>query len=206
LGASGVTARSSRPSDSWRRGSRLASNAPHVLIDELTDAQRDWPLHEYRAAGGLVVVGGQVMLLRRGVAEYRLPKGHVELGETDAEAAAREVSEESGLRGIRIVARLGTVENRFGLTGNYSLSGTYAELRVIRHATWFLMTVADAPVGQPEAQWEPFWWPLERASELLVYESERVPSRWAAEMLQADPALMTRLGSTWTGECRQRSQ
>ena len=173
---------------------------PHVLIDELTGAQRDWPLHEYRAAGGLVVVGGQVMLLRRGVAECRLPKGHVEPSETDADAAVREVCEESGLREVRVVMPLGTVENRFGVAGNHTLSHIAPELRVIRHATWFLMTVADAPAGQPEAQWQPFWWPLERASEILVYESERVPARWAADSLRADAALMARLGPRRTGE------
>jgi len=167
---------------------------PCTLIDELTDAQRDWPLHEYRAAGGLVVVGGQVTLLRRGVAEYRLPKGHVEPGETDADAAVREVSEETGLRGVRIVRPLGIVENRFGLTGNYSFTDTYARVRVIRHATWFLMTVADTPSGEPEAQWQPFWWPLDRASELLIYEAERVPIRWAIEALRTDASLRAALG------------
>jgi 8-oxo-dGTP pyrophosphatase MutT (NUDIX family) len=189
-----VLTRSRWRSISFRRSSKLADKLPHVLIDELGEGQRGWPLHEYRAAGGLVVVGGQVMLLRRGVAEYRLPKGHIELGETDADAAVREVSEETGLRDVRVVLPLGTIENRFGVAGSHSLSYISPIVRVIRHAIWFLMTVADAPPGQPEAQWQPFWWPLDRAPELLVYESERYPARWAIEALQADPSLMARLG------------
>ena len=51
----------------------------------------------YTAAGGVVVRGEDVLVLRRpGRDEIRLPKGHVEPGEGLAEAALRETREETG--------------------------------------------------------------------------------------------------------------
>ncbi len=51
----------------------------------------------YTAAGGIVVHKGQVLVLLRPTAgEVRLPKGHVESGETLEAAALREVMEETG--------------------------------------------------------------------------------------------------------------
>lgn len=56
-----------------------------------------------RAAGGVVVDDGRVAVVHRpGLDDWSLPKGHLESGESDAEAAVREVWEETGLR-CRIV-------------------------------------------------------------------------------------------------------
>ena len=51
----------------------------------------------YQAAGGVVVDDDQVLvLLRPSRDEIRLPKGHVERGESARQPAMREVREESG--------------------------------------------------------------------------------------------------------------
>ena len=52
-----------------------------------------------RAAGGLVVHEGAVLLVHRPkYDDWTFPKGKAEAGETDAECALREVEEETGLR------------------------------------------------------------------------------------------------------------
>ena len=47
----------------------------------------------------------------------RLPKGHVEAGETDAQAALREVCEETGYCKVAIVDDLGTMLGEFPRNG-----------------------------------------------------------------------------------------
>ncbi len=57
------------------------------------------PLPEVRACGVLVVIGDPVerFLLMRHKDRWDLPKGHVEPGESDVEAALREMVEETGI-------------------------------------------------------------------------------------------------------------
>ena len=51
----------------------------------------------YQAAGGVVFHAGKVLLLDRpSRSEVRLPKGHIDRGESAEEAALREVREETG--------------------------------------------------------------------------------------------------------------
>ena len=58
-----------------------------------------------RLAGGAVVVAdGELLMVRRGhgpgAGTWSVPGGHVELGETLAEAVVRELAEETGLDGL----------------------------------------------------------------------------------------------------------
>lgn len=68
----------------------------------------------YETGGGIVIDGrGRILLLERHVPraeglrhEIRLPKGKIEAGETPAQAALREVTEESGYSSLEIIAPL----------------------------------------------------------------------------------------------------
>lgn len=54
---------------------------------------------QVRAAGGVVVREGRIAVVHRPYrADWSLPKGKLEKGETDEQAALREVLEETGLR------------------------------------------------------------------------------------------------------------
>ena len=76
------------------------------------------------SAGGIVVdfnspklsVAVIARINRAGRIEWCLPKGHLEGDETSAEAAQREVEEETGIRG-QIICPLGTVDYWFTVTG-----------------------------------------------------------------------------------------
>jgi ADP-ribose pyrophosphatase YjhB (NUDIX family) len=79
---------------------------------------------EETSAGGLVVEGtgpgARAALIgkldRRGRLVWSLPKGHVEPGETLEQTAAREVAEETGIRG-EVLRELGTVDYWFVAEG-----------------------------------------------------------------------------------------
>jgi 8-oxo-dGTP diphosphatase len=63
-----------------------------------------------RAAGGLVLRGGEVLLVHRPrYDDWTFPKGKCLVGETDEECALREVREETGLV-CRLVAEAGSTE------------------------------------------------------------------------------------------------
>jgi ADP-ribose pyrophosphatase YjhB (NUDIX family) len=64
------------------------------------------------SAGGVVLRAGEVLLLQRRTGEWVLPKGHIEEGESKADAAVREVQEETGLA-VEAIEPLGTTQYRF---------------------------------------------------------------------------------------------
>ncbi len=122
------------------------------------------PVNRYRSAGGLVVHDGRVLLLERPERrELRLPKGHVEPGETLEDTAWRETKEESGLRGVDIVADLGTIRNLF-----------HHDQRLwLRDETYFLFRWRGKRTRQGEEQFQRRWVSWDDAEALLTFASER---------------------------------
>jgi 8-oxo-dGTP pyrophosphatase MutT (NUDIX family) len=150
---------------------------------------------EYRAAGGVVLDDGdRVLLIERWmprparadgkpalVLEVRLPKGHVEPGETDEQAARREVCEETGYCGLAVIADLGEIVNEFDWPGK--------DLHVLRHEHYYLMRLTDPARRAPhfdrpdadEARFTPRWAAdLAQAETLITFASEREFVRRAA--------------------------
>lgn len=134
----------------------------------------------YSAAGGVVIHAGQMLLLNRpSRGEVRLPKGHIEPGETAEVAALRETAEEAGYAEITIVADLGEHEVRF----------EYAGETFIRNEHYFLMRL-DGDGRQPRsakdaAQFEVIWVDLEEAADRLTYAAEQAVARRAVEVVRA---------------------
>jgi 8-oxo-dGTP pyrophosphatase MutT (NUDIX family) len=126
----------------------------------------DREIKRYDAAGGVVVHEGKVLVLRRpSRGETRLPKGHVEPGETAEAAALRETCEESGYAGLEVVADLGTQEVTFW----------YRERRVRRTERYFLMAFRNSELhpGEGEGQFQPAWLDWPDALAALTFEAER---------------------------------
>jgi 8-oxo-dGTP diphosphatase len=111
-----------------------------------------------RAAGGVVVRDGQVLLVHRPLYDdWTLPKGKLDEGETWEEAALREVAEEAHLS-----CRLG---DEVGRTHYVDRRGREKEVR------YFLMTADGEPEPRNEVD-EVRWVPLAEAPALLSYERD----------------------------------
>ncbi|MEI6044693.1 MAG: NUDIX domain-containing protein [Chloroflexota bacterium] len=139
-------------------------------------------LNQYQAAGGVVHYNGKLLVLLKPKAnELRLPKGHIEPGETPEEAALREVAEESGYIDLEIIASLGTSLTEFN---NHK-----KQERIVREESYFLMRPLGAkPVEQEReeaerAKFEPLWLDPQEALSSLSFETEREFLRRAIEYL-----------------------
>lgn len=68
-----------------------------------------------RTAGGIVLGdSGTIAMVSRRPGQWLFPKGHIEDGESDEDAARREIQEETGLTDLEFIDDLGEYE-RFGI-------------------------------------------------------------------------------------------
>ncbi len=111
--------------------------------------------------------------------EWCLPKGHLENGETLAQAAAREVAEETGIEG-RVLTELGTIDYWFATS----------DRRVHKYVHHYLL---EATGGRLTIENDPdheaidvAWLPLRQAHEHLTFPNERRIARQAWARLSGD--------------------
>jgi 8-oxo-dGTP diphosphatase len=118
-----------------------------------------------RAAGGLVWRGDEdrpteiVLVHRPAYDDWAFPKGKLHMGETEEEAALREVEEETGLR-CRLGADLGTTEYR----------DPQGRPKIVRY--WEMSAVSGELAAANEID-DARWIPLARAAEMLTYARDR---------------------------------
>ena len=111
-----------------------------------------------RAAGGVVVRDGRVLLVHRPkYDDWSFPKGKLEDDESWQEAALREVEEETGLRC--------TIGDEVGRT-HYDVAQGPKEVR------YFRMTADGEPRARHEVD-EVRWTPLAEAARLLSHDRDR---------------------------------
>ena len=131
------------------------------------------------SAGGVVIrrVDGdiRVLLIRDPYQNWGLPKGHVEASETVAQAALREVEEETGLRSLILGDSLATIDWYFRHDG----------VLVHKPCEFFLI---ESPNGDPvpdesEGITECRWLPIEAAIDKITYDNAREVVRTAARLL-----------------------
>lgn len=103
-----------------------------------------------------------------------LPKGHIEAGESGAEAAAREVREEAGVEG-ELVEKLGDVRYWYQRDGQ----------RVMKNVAFFLFEYQSGSVEDHDHEVDSAEWvPLEDAPGLLAYRGERDMAKAALSALR----------------------
>jgi 8-oxo-dGTP pyrophosphatase MutT (NUDIX family) len=142
------------------------------------------PVIEEVSAGGLVVdaingVAQAAVIARRnrgGRLEWCLPKGHLEPGESPAEAAVREIREETGIDS-KVVRLLGTIDYWFigegsrihKIVHHYLLSGEGGQL-----------TAENDPDAEAE---QVAWVPLDELRDRLAYPNERRLAQLVRQLL-----------------------
>jgi ADP-ribose pyrophosphatase YjhB (NUDIX family) len=140
---------------------RREFSAGGVVVRRL---DRAWRLAAIRPAG------------KEGV--WALPKGIVRRDEPPAEAASREITEETGVR-ARLVEKLGDVRYVYSWQGE----------RVFKIVSFFLFRYEGGRLGElaPEHEHEVAearWLPLDESPQLLSYTGEREMARKAMERLR----------------------
>ena len=137
------------------------------------------------SAGGVVVrrnaTGWDVCLIRVG-RSWSLPKGGIEAGETPAQAALREVAEETGLplAGLHLRGPLPAAEYAYRRDGRV----------IFKRVHHFLVEAAGAEPLRPQASEvdEAAWFPLQQATSTAAYRDVRSALLAAQRVLNAPPA------------------
>lgn len=136
----------------------------------------------YKSAGGVIIADGKMLLLDRPSRnEVRLPKGHIEAGETIEAAAVREVIEETGYADPVIVADLGEQVVEFDYKGKHYVRTEYYYLMHLTSDRQIARNPQDA------ADFCIRWSPLASAMDELTYAAEQAVAQKAARAHQNLP-------------------
>jgi ADP-ribose pyrophosphatase YjhB (NUDIX family) len=145
------------------------------------------------SSGGVVFRRGEpgieFLLIRDPYANWGLPKGHIEGGETPEAAALREVEEETGLTELAVVAQLPTIDWYFRDRGKL----------VHKFCHFFLLecTAGEATPQLDEGITECLWRPAGDALGTISYANAREVMEAAAAWLrqEGEPVAGADLGA-----------
>jgi 8-oxo-dGTP pyrophosphatase MutT (NUDIX family) len=156
-----------------RRGGGGGAQAPRAVVET--------------SAGGVIYRWQSgtphVLLIRDRYHHWGFPKGHLEGAETAADAALREVEEETGLDRLRLGPRLQTIDWFFRFRG-----------RLIHKFCHFYLI--ESPDGETVPQEEEgitecVWLPLHDAITTISYDNARDVLRAAADFLASGDEVGT---------------
>jgi len=146
-----------------------------------------------RSAGGVVVRVIEdlphVLLIRDPYKKWGLPKGHIEEGENDEEAALREVKEETGLSDLLLGPDLGEIDWTF----------RKKERTIHKYCRFYLMA-SKGSESRPEVAegiTEVRWLPVGEALRTVGYDNARAVLRRGSEQLRTPPESG---GAVWEEE------
>jgi 8-oxo-dGTP pyrophosphatase MutT (NUDIX family) len=124
-------------------------------------------INKARTAGGIVIgdAGTIAMIKSKNSQSWLFPKGHIEDGETDEEAAVREIAEETGLTNLEYIDDLGEFDRPVDPAGMFEAKTVHmflyaaqphAELAPtleIEEARWIPFREVAEILGTPNTEW-----------------------------------------------------
>jgi 8-oxo-dGTP pyrophosphatase MutT (NUDIX family) len=138
------------------------------------------------SAGGIVFrregdTSPRFLLIRDSYDNWGFPKGHLENGESPAEAALRETAEETGLARLLLQGPIRVIDWHFRFRGR----------NIHKYCHFFLF---ESPDGEPCPQLDEGitacqWRTLDEALELLSYDNARGVLKRAGEMVRTLVAI-----------------
>ncbi len=126
------------------------------------------------SAGGVVINGTKILLLKKFSGDWVLPKGRLERGENKEEAAVREVHEETGVLG-EIIRRIGFVKYNYR-----NREGDFVQKTV--HYYYMKGEEINLKPQREEGFCEVAYLPYAKAVRVLRHDSERNMVRSAYEL------------------------
>ena len=139
-------------------------------------------------AGGLVILRGKLVALKRYNGAWLFPKGHIDPGETPEIAAVREVKEESGIT-ARIIAPLGETSYTFWEKG-------VEHFKIVQ---WFLMIAESETIALEKEFFSDVKLMTTADIDLLTFEHDRDLAKTAFRAIQ-EPVAGIRESSGKTDE------
>ncbi len=136
------------------------------------------------SAGGVVFrrVGAETLflLIRDSYQNWGFPKGHVEAGEQPDSAAMREVSEETGLRGLTLRSVIETIDWHFRFRGRL--------IHKVCH--FFLIETVESETNPQKAEGITAckWATYDEAAMMISYANARVVLDRARSLLVSGPS------------------
>ena len=133
------------------------------------------------SAGGVVVFGNTILLLKKYNGDWVLPKGRIEIGEKLPETALREVYEETKVKGV-IIEYIGEVHYSFQ-------NGRDEDSEMIfKTVHWYLMQTKNmqcAPLNK-EGFVEAKFVHIDRVLKIMKYSDEKKIIRKALELMKEE--------------------
>ena len=127
-------------------------------------------IKETLSAGGLVInQDGLILVVNQKGDSWSLPKGHIDAGETELEAAKREIYEESGITQLELVKKFEPY-SRYRI-GKGGIGDDKSEMKKIIIFLFKTMENALSPIDpeNPEARWVS----KEQVAELLTHPKDK---------------------------------